>query len=94
MKNHAMVMLDSESKDRPILIGKDEQLLKDVDIGDINPVKADFITLLEGVCTLIHVMDQNNVQESSVSLRAAIKHLEDGFADASYKGINLRKDNL
>jgi len=63
-------------------------------IGDkVKPTdpNADIITemaaLCEAVCTLIHVADQNNIKESSKSLRDCINHLQNGFADAGYIGI-------
>ncbi len=56
-------------------------------------VIKDMAHLCEAVCALIHSADQADIKDSASSLRDCIKHLEDGFADSSYKTtINPIKD--
>ena len=45
---------------------------------------SDMATLCEALCTLIHAAEDEGIKKSPASLRDCIKHLEDGFADASY----------
>ena len=83
MKNIVTIDIDTD-RDTPIYIGKPPELLEATGWND-DPKLADFATLLEGVCTLIHVLDNKEIQKSHVSLKKAIEHLERGFADASYQ---------
>lgn len=87
MKNTVTVILNTDIRDT-IQIGKDPSAK--FEYGGLHPVLADMSTLCEGLCTLIHVADQNNIKPSAQSLRDCIRHLEKGFADATYKGINLK----
>ena len=48
--------------------------------------------LCEGICTLIHCADHEGVKPSYQSVRDCIKHITDGFADASYKGQIIKAD--
>ena len=45
---------------------------------------SDMATLCEALCTLIHAAEDQGIKKSPASLRDCIKHLENGFADASY----------
>ena len=40
--------------------------------------------LCEGLCMLIHCADQEGIKPSYKSVKDCIKHITDGFADASY----------
>lgn len=40
--------------------------------------------LCEGICMLIHCADQEKIKPSYESVKDCIKHITDGFADASY----------
>ena len=48
--------------------------------------------LCEGICTLIHCADQSKIKPSYKSVQDCIKHITDGFADASYKGTILNAE--
>ena len=57
--------------------------------GEITPVdESDIIQqmamLCEGLCMLIHCADQEGIKPSFKSVEDCIKHITDGFADASY----------
>lgn len=93
MKNYVGVSLDTESIEQPIIIHKDESF---------NPESLskqewglslidDMATLCEGICTLIHLADQNGIIPSDMSLKSCINHLEQGFADADFKAKIIKK---
>lgn len=44
----------------------------------------DMAILCEAICLLIHSAEKQKIKPSPDSLRDCIKHLENGFADASY----------
>lgn len=48
---------------------------------------GDMAMLCEAICLLIHAAEKQKIKSSPDSLRDCIKHLENGFADASYKVI-------
>lgn len=56
-------------------------------------VITDMALLCETICTLIHSADQAGIKDSASSLRDCIKHLEDGFADSSYKATITKIDD-
>jgi hypothetical protein len=55
-----------------------------------NPVVL-MAALCEAVCALIHVADQEKIKPSHQSVKDCIKHITDGFADASYRGFITKK---
>lgn len=82
MKNIIYVDIDSDRKEPgPIIIGKDN--IQRPERADM--VIVDMACLCEALCTLIHLAEDQGIKPSAASLRDCIKHLQDGFADASYE---------
>jgi len=50
-------------------------------------ITTQMTALCEGLVTLIHVADQNDIRNSAASLRDCITHLESGFLDPKYVGV-------
>jgi len=87
-KNIVIVDIDYDRKDSPINIGKPEEFnIPESKEEWANSIVDDMATLCEGLCTLIHVAEQQGLKQSPDSLRDCIKHLQDGFADSSYRGL-------
>jgi hypothetical protein len=87
-KNIVEVNIDTDREDSPISIGKPEPYNENMTKEEFTEsIVGDMATLCEGLCTLIHVAEQQGLKPSAESLRDCIKHLEDGFSDASYKGM-------
>jgi len=85
MKNILIVDIDSDRKDA-VRIGKPPEFkIPDNTEEQAKAVINDMATLCEGICTLIHLAEQNGIKQGADSLRDCIKHLESGFADASYE---------
>jgi hypothetical protein len=51
----------------------------------------DMTVLCEAVCTMIHVCHQADIQKDSVSIKQCLAHIQEGFAEAGYKGILTEK---
>ena len=86
MKNVIIIDIDT-SRDVPIQVGKPEGFKQGESKEELSKqIIEDMATLCEGICTLIHVADQQGLKPSADSLRDCIKHLESGFADSSYIG--------
>ncbi len=87
-KNTIAVDIDTSRKDSPIQIQKPENFNAEMSEQEWREsIVDDMATLCEGLCTLIHVAEQQGLKSSPDSLRDCIKHLQDGFADSSYKGL-------
>lgn len=86
MKNIVEVDIDS-SREVTVQIKKPEVFDSNKSNEEMSEIIVlDMATLCEGICTLIHVADQQGLKPSAASLRDCIKHLQDGFADANYIG--------
>lgn len=86
-KNIIVVDIDSTRKE-VVRIGKPHEFyqkgLTEEELG--KQIINDMASLCEGICTLIHVAEGTGIKSSADSLRDCMKHLQDGFADASYIG--------
>jgi hypothetical protein len=90
-KNQLIVDIDSDRKTK-VIIGKPEGFVEPETIDAYADMMIkDVASLCEGLCTLIHVLDQSNVQPSYVTLENCIKHLEAGFADADATNVMIVK---
>lgn len=86
-KNTIIVDVDSSRENR-VSIGKPKEFeVPKTQEEWAKSIVDDMATLCEGLCTLIHVAEQNGLKASPDSLRDCIKHLQDGFADSSYRGL-------
>lgn len=86
MKNIVEVDIDT-SRTNTVMIGKANGLTGNETKDELAEIIVlDMATLCEGICTLIHVADQQGLKPSADSLRDCIKHLQDGFSDANYIG--------
>ena len=85
MNNAVVVDVNTSRKPQVIIAAlkrtKGDQL---VPTDDSNPLD-DLSTLLEGVCTMIHALEQEGIRDSATSLKKCIEYITNGFADASYK---------
>jgi hypothetical protein len=91
-KNIVGVDIDTSRKDSPVQISKPETFNENMTEQEWRQsIVDDMATLCEGICTLIHVAEQQGLKSSPDSLRDCIKHLQDGFADSSYKGITHKQ---
>lgn len=81
IRNILLVDIDSERDETVIISHPDNLTIQGTD----NPIVDDMACLCEAIVTLIHVAEQQGAKSSPSSLRDCIKHLQDGFADASYK---------
>ena len=87
-KNIIVVDIDTDRKDATVMMGKPPEFKKDLTKEEFaQEIINDMATLCEGVCTLIHLAEKEGIKTSSDSLRDCINHLQDGFADASFKGF-------
>lgn len=89
MKNILIIDIDTDRKET-VHIGKpanDPKFKKDKISHQefAETVLTDMASLCEALCTLIHTAENAGIKKSPDSLRDCIKHLTDGFADASYK---------
>ncbi len=94
IKNIVEVDYDSSRKENPISIGKPLGF----DLSGMTKeqwsesVVLDMATLCEGICTLIHLAEQNGLKNSADSVRDCIKHIQDGFSDCNYEtGVTINK---
>lgn len=84
MKNKVLVDIDTDRKEMSIILSK--VLGPPKTLAEAQAYwKEDVVCLCEALCTLIHVGDRQNWQPGAQTLRECIKHLTDGFADASYQ---------
>lgn len=92
-KNIVGVDIDTSRKDSPVQIQKPEGFNHEemTEQEWRESIIEDMATLCEGLCTLIHVAEQQGLKSSPDSLRDCIKHLQDGFADSSYRGITHKQ---
>lgn len=90
-ENQLIVDIDSTRKTK-VIIGKPQGFVEPETVdGYAEMMKRDVATLCEGLCTLIHILDQSDVQPSYVTLENCIKHLEAGFADADATNVMIVK---
>ena len=83
-----IVDIDSDREGGQVIVQQVDRTSK----GKLTPTSTagtieQMAALCEGICTLIHCADQADEKSSAESLRSCIKHITEGFADASYKGI-------
>lgn len=50
-------------------------------------IVSQMAVLCEGICTLIHCVDQVKIKPSYKSVEDCINHITKGFADPTYKGV-------
>lgn len=86
-RNVVQVDIDT-NRTPPVYLGKPKEFSRSEE-HYAQEVIDDMATLCEGICTLIHVAEKYNIKPSADSLRDCIKHITDGFADASYKGTSF-----
>lgn len=93
MKNTLIVDIDTERKTPgAVVIGKPPDFPRPKSKEqNATMIIDDMACLCEALCTMIHLAEDVGVRDSSTSLRNCIKHLTDGFADASYSTIDVNK---
>jgi len=91
MKNILQIDIDSERKTPgPVIIAKPSNARPPGSaVESKEMVLLDISCLCEALCTLIHVAEDMGARSSPESLRICIKHLTDGFGDASYIGKSV-----
>ncbi len=89
MKNVITVDVDTDRKvPGQIVIGKSPDVPRPKSKEEfLATVETDMATLCEGVCILIHLLEQAGGRKSYESLKICIDHLQKGFAEAGYKGV-------
>lgn len=89
-KNILIIDMDTTRREAPIMMGKTPDFPQPTTEEEWGvQIIDDMATLCEGICTLIHLAEEKGLKSSPDSLRDCIKHLQDGFADASYKGFRF-----
>jgi len=88
MKNILTVDLDTD-REETIRICKAPEFMPSTPEEEAEEVIGDMATLCEGLCTLIHLADQNGIKKGVASLKSCIKHLEAGHGDIFYKAFTV-----
>jgi hypothetical protein len=85
--NIMIVDIDTR-RDQNVIIGKPDGFpVPETDTQLKVTIINDMATLCEGLCTLIHLAEQQGIKKSPDSLRDCIKHLEQGFSEAGYQTL-------
>jgi len=76
MKNIVIVDIDTDRKEQPLILGKQQDFVLPENVDDKNElIFNDIKTLTEGLASLIRHADLNGIHKKDVLIDAVIKHL-------------------
>jgi hypothetical protein len=84
MKQQIIIEWDNENQEKVVVYSKHI----DIPLSEKDAMMLDFKIISEALVFMIHGLENADIQSSPASLRQAIKHLEDGFMDTRYNGLD------
>lgn len=92
--NIALVVDINTNRDKPekIIIQSVTRNGNSLEPVEENDIITKMAALCEGICTLIHCAESEGIKPSHQSIKDCIKHITDGFIDASYVGKTIKNE--